>query len=134
MACVYSSNPGTQLVAKNRDFCACPQTSLTKSLVSSVLQSSFVKMIDCWSFEVVMFLLSQTLWNVIFLQMCEINESPLFLKLNPLAKTNDVSSDYCFCCLTYTTLYSSIFAFTPLRSLIWCYFSYKEFKTSRMLE
>lgn len=22
--------------------------------------------------------------------MCEINESPLFLKLNPLAKTNDV--------------------------------------------
>lgn len=134
MACVYSSNPGTQLVAKNRDFCACPQTNLTKSLVSSVLQSSFVKMIDCWSFEVVMFLLSQTLWNVIFLQMCEINESPLFLKLNPLAKTNDVSSDYCSCCLTYTTLYSSIFAFTPLRSLIWCYFSYKEFKTSRMLE
>lgn len=29
--------------------------------------------------------------NVIFSpQICEINESPLFLKLNPLAKTNDV--------------------------------------------
>ena len=29
-------------------------------------------------------------------QMCEINESPLFLKLNPLAKTNDVGYSVCF--------------------------------------
>jgi len=65
MACVYSSNPGTQLGAKNKDFCARPQTNLTRSLVLSVVQSSFVKMIYCWPYEVIMFLLSQTLWNVI---------------------------------------------------------------------
>ena len=78
---------------QDQGFLCSPQTNLhvNRSLVSSVVQFSFVKMIDCWSFEVIMFLLSQTLWNVICLQMCEINESPLFLKLNPLAKTNDVS-------------------------------------------
>ena len=32
-------------------------------------------------------------------QMCEINESPLFLKLNPLAKTNDVGFMFISLCL-----------------------------------